>query len=344
MRSPVGVVAAAVVLALMTVVGLLGSLASLVISFLATGAIAEPTIPGMRLVMILTTVVMMAFFLFCAWTVLGLFRMRRWARYSILAIGGLEFCMTALTGLVMIFMRNVIPPPPTAGPTPIGMPAMMVAMGAFYGGLSLIGAWWLVYFNLAHVRAAFSGAGTTSPELATMGRQPSASWQARSASGKPPAPSGWRIVIVVWACLALFSSLFFPLVLVLHLPMFLFGVVVRGTTATVVVLLMLAVQLFLGLGLLRKWRAAWYVALAWQVYTVAYFAAMALPGMPARFEAYQLEVMGRWHFTTTTSYSTQMMTVNMHAGMAIGIVVGVATVVLLTMALIRRRGDYLQAG
>ena len=342
MRTPAGVVAAAVVLALMTAMGLLGSLASAAISLLAARGTGEPMIPAVRVAMIVTALVMLAVFLFCGWTAVGLFRLRRWARYSILAIGGLEFFATAMMGLVMILMRNAVPPPPS-GPEYISMPAMMVGMGAFYGVLSLIGVWWLAYFNLAHVRAAFAGEASPAPMPRTLSLESTAPIPA--ASAPPPPVSGWRIVIVVWACLALLSCLFFPAALAMHLPMFLFGVVLRGTTAAAVVLVMLAIQLFLGVGLLRKWRAAWYAALLWQAYTLAYFVAMALPGMPARFAAYQQELMGRWDVALTTPDRTWAVAMpEMHAVAALSMVVGAAIVVVLTMALVRQRGDYLRAG
>jgi hypothetical protein len=333
MRKPAGVIAAAVVLALMTVLGLLGSVMSLAITLLAT---REPELPGVRLMMVLITAVMVPFFLLCGWTVVGLFRVQRWARYSTLAIGGLEFCITAFMGLVMILMRNAVPPPPGTGPA-VSMSLLMAGMGAFYLCLSLIGLWWLVYFNLAHVRAAFQSAGFAPGEVAAASGE--AHIGAAAAAG-----GGWRIVIVVWACLALFGSLFFPVLLAMHLPVFLFGAVVRGPAATAVVVLMFLVQLFLGIGLLMKWRAAWYVALACQAYTLAYFLALFAPGMLERFAAYQQEVTGRWGVTATSPYSTRMLIANLHAIAGLSIAIAVALVILLTIALVRRRGDYLQTG
>lgn len=333
MRRPAGVTVAAVVLGLMTAFGMLGSVGSLVMSVLGMNS-AIPLAPGVRAMMVVSTGMLLLFCLFCAWTVVGLFRMERWARYSILVIGGLEFCFAALTGVVMILIRNSVPVPPAAGTSPASIEAVMVGMGAFYAFLSLIGLWWLVYFNLAHVRAAFAGAAS-----AAMLRDDAVGFDQSRAAGV----SGWRMVIVVWSVLMLVSSLLFPVLLFTHLPVFLFGMVIKGTAAGVVLAVLLAAQIYMGVGLLRKWKTAWFVALAWQVYAIAYFMTLLLPGMAARFAAYQQEVMSRWGATVTTPYSTPMVVPNAHAILALAMVVSVVLVAVLSVALWRRRGDYLTA-
>jgi hypothetical protein len=338
-RRPAGVVVAAVVLGLMAGIGILGGLVSTGVAIFMQNP-AVPMVPGVRIVMVLTTAMMLCFFLFCGWTVVGLFRMRLWARYSILVIGGLEFCFCALLCGMMLLLRSA-PPPMAVMPAPMSFQAVLLVTAAFYGFLSLIGAWWLVYFNLAPVRAAF--AGMPAPVLATAAGEP-AVLAAQSQSAAPAAAvPGWRIVIIVWACLMLFSIVGLPMVLVMHMPLFLFGMVFRGTAATALLLALFAVQIFLGVGLLKKWRAAWYVALAWQVYTVAFFLAFLAPGIWAKFMAYEDEIMGRWGVTMATPNRTQMVAMNPRPFMAIGFVFGAAIVVLLTVALFQRREDYLQA-
>jgi hypothetical protein len=46
--------------------------------------------------------------------------------------------------------------------------------------------------------------------------------------------------------------------------------VLRGTVANVLMLILLGIQFYMGVGLLRKWKPAWYLALAWQAYTVVF--------------------------------------------------------------------------
>jgi hypothetical protein len=329
------VVVAAIVLALMAMMGIFGSL----ISVLTTIFMPNPAfsaVPGIKIVLVVMTLGMLCFFLFCAWTVVGLFRMRSWARYSILAIGGLEFCFCFLMCGVMILLRASPPPMPvTPTPSPISLSAVFLAMGALYGFLSLIGAWWLVYFNLKPVRAAFSGTGQVANDSGLGSGQ---GVLVQPQTGMP----GWRIVIVVWACLMLLTVLYVPLVF-LHIPLFIFGFVLRGAAARVFMLATLAVQVYLGVGLLKKWAAAWYLAMAWQVYIVVYFATLLLPGVFARFTAYQQELMGSWGMAVTGPYSTNMDPMSYRPILLLSLVLGVGIVVVLTFALFQRREDYLHA-
>lgn len=340
-RRPAGVVVAAIVLGLMALMGAFGSLVAMIMPFLIPNP-AVPQVPGIRAIMAMTTGVMLCFFLFCLWTVVGLFRMRPWARFSILAIGGLEFCFSMLMCAVMILMRNMGPgmPQPVA-PSPVRYQTIFLGIGAFYGILSLIGLWWLLYFNLRPVRTAFAGAAPAPESAAIM--SPAESFAA-AAPAREPTP-GWRIVIVVWACLMLVSILFFPMMLLMHMPLFLFGIVFRGGEAAGLLLVLIAVQLYLGVGLLKKWKPAWYVGLGWQVYTVAVFLSFLLPGEMNRFDAYQQELMSRWAYPPANLNGAPIPVMNpaafMKPGMAFGVVAGFAMVTLLTTALMRRRGDYL---
>ncbi len=336
-RRPAGVVVAAIVLGLMALMGAFGSLVSMIVPFLMPNP-AVPQVPGLRAIMAMTTGLMLCCFLFCLWTVVGLFRMRPWARFSILAIGGLEFCFSMLTCAVMILMRNLGPSvPQPITPSPVSYQTIFLGIGVFYGILSLIGLWWLVYFNLRSVRAAFAGAAPESAAIISPA-------ESSAAPAREPTP-GWRIVIVVWACLMLVSILFFPMMLLMHMPLFLFAIVFHGGEAAALLLALLAVQLYLGVGLLKKWKPAWYVGLGWQVYTIAVFLAFLVPGVMSRFMAYQQELMSRWTYPPTTLNGAPIPAMNpavfMKPGMALGAVAGIAMVILFTTALMRRRGDYL---
>ena len=330
-HRPGGVVVAAVVLGLMALLGIFGSLISVATTFFLRLP-GMPEVPGVRAVMAITAALMLCFFLFCGWTVVGLFRMRAWARYAILAIGGIEFCFCALMSAAMILVHSAPPPVPVGTPSPVSMGAVLLGMAAFYGFLSLIGAWWLVYFNLRPVRAAFSGTtqAVIAPELGE-----SQGIVAQPQAGMP----GWRIFIVVWACLMLLSPLYVPLIFLMHVPLFLFGFVLRGTPAMVVVLVLFAVQFYLGVGLLKKWKPAWYVALAWQVYTLVFFLTFFLPGVWTRFMAYQQEIQGSW--LSRLNLPTAPPVMDMRPFMAMGMALGAVMVGLLTWALVERRGDYL---
>lgn len=322
MRRPPGVVVAAVILGLIALFGIFGEVLILGITIFVHAPVI-PSLPAARATLLVTNTAVLCFFLFCEWTVAGLFRMRRWARVAVLIIGGLMFCISAVLCVGMTLV-HVPPLPVTRGPSPVSLHTVFLAMATFYGLLSLVGAWWLVYFNLGPVRAAFRAAD---PRL-----------RAGETVGPGSATPASRMVIVVWACLMLAGSLFFPWALWMHLPVFLFGGVLRGAAAAGTLAGLLIVQVFLGIGLLQKWKAAWYVGLASLAYWVAHALSFLLPGAWARFGAYQRELAARWgagaHFGHTA------LAMNQRPLMAMGLGMGTAIVLVLAWALVRRRGDY----
>lgn len=341
MRKPVGVVVAAVVLGLIAAMGALGGLGAIVASFFVPNDPAVPAATAVRAVMVVAATGMVLFFLFCGWTVVGLFRMRAWSRYAILAIGALEFFFCALMAALMILVIARPRPIEPAMPTPMSAHAIFTLTAVFYGLLSLIGAWWLVYFNLAPVRRAFAEARQAGA-IATPGVRGLMAAPTAVRADEPQTP-GWRIVMIVWASLMLASALVYPVFLAMHVPLFLLGMILRGAAANTVMLVLVAGQLYLGIGLLRKWKPAWYLGMAWQVYVLVYFASFLLPGVWGRYMAYQQDLQGRWGLSVTGPNGTGMVDQRpfQTMGLVAGIIVAVVTVTVLTYALIRQREDYL---
>ena len=95
-------------------------------------------------------------------TAIGLFRMYRWARYSVLVIGGClaVICLPSmLLSLVMMFIP--LPMPTTVDPSQMNTvhgftKIIFGVVAAIYGIVGGVGVFWLVYFNLKKVRAAFA--------------------------------------------------------------------------------------------------------------------------------------------------------------------------------------------
>jgi hypothetical protein len=339
MRRPAGVVVAAVVLGLMALIAILCTLGSLVASIFVHPPM---TIPGFRVIMVTFNLVALAIFGFCGWTVVGLFKMRRWARIAVVVIGGVDFFFCAVAGIGMLAARKLFPvmPPPPAGMAQPGvdlsaLPMVFEAIAAFYFFLALIGVWWLVYFNLPSVRAAFSGANlmVTNPDILPPGG--AAAFPIATESATP----GWRIAIIVWACFMFLGVLSVPIVLVMHTPLFLFGAVISGSREMMVLLLMVAVQLFLGIGLLRKWKAAWYVGLFWQIYTVVYTLTFFLPGNWERFIAYEEQASARFSPAGTPPFPMGEFFHGPFFLICFGF--GLAIVAFFTVALFKRKEDYL---
>ena len=332
MRRPAGVIIAAVVLGLMTLLGILGSLLALIGSFVMHPPV---NVPGFRVVMVGSVFVGLFFFVYCAWTVVDLFRMRRWARVSAVVIGGLLFAFSALAGVGMLAARHLAPMIPSPGPTPVNVAAIFVLMALFYFFVSLIGLWWVVYFCLPSVRAAFNASHlmVTNPDILPPGG-------AMVIPVTAPATPGWRIVIVVWACLMLMCSLVLPITLAMRAPLFLFGAILSGRAEVAVLVAMAVLWIYMGIGLILKWKPAWYVALFWQIYSFAYTLTFLIPGMWGKFIAYQEQLAARW---SPPDGGQQAMITSIYHGpfMVFCFLVGVAIVAVVTVALFQRKEDYL---
>jgi hypothetical protein len=337
MRKPAGVIAAAVVMGVMALLGIVGISSSLVIFLFMHNPV---NIPGFRAIVVLSNLFVLLFFVFSGWTVVGLFRMRRWARVASIVIGALVCLFSAGAGIGALAIRNFVPavPPPPGEPATIlsSLPLIVAGIAAFYFGVAIIGLWWVVYFCLPKVRDAFVGVGhiVTNPEIVPHGGS------VMVAPATQPG-AGWRVVIVVWACLMLLSILYVPMVFVLHTPLFLFGAVISGGAETAYVVVLTVLQLLLGVGLIRKWKFAWYLGLAWQIFAFAYGLTFLIPGMLSKFIAYEMDLMSRW---SPPGVAPMMPGAGFFEPMlAIGFVLGVVIVIVFTVALFKRKEDYVGA-
>ena len=82
-------------------------------------------------------------------TAIGLFRLRNWARVSMLIFAVFLAFTGVFTGPVFLSM----PPPPTAPPN---YGTMRIVIAAIYGALGVLGLFWLYYFSRRATREAFS--------------------------------------------------------------------------------------------------------------------------------------------------------------------------------------------
>lgn len=330
MRKPVGVIIAGVLLGVFALFGILGELLSLGI-FIFSHSPVIPKIPGVRAMMISFTALELAFFIFCAWTVVGLFRLRPWARVAAIVIAGLNAFFAAATGFGVLMARHyaaMLPP----GPASANVDTVLVGVAVFGFLMALISIWWIVYFCLSSVRRAFAGTPALTAAAGAYGTT-----EIVAAQPKPPI-SGWRVVIIVWACLLLFSVVSLPMVLWMGTPMFFFGAILSGWAVRAFLLVTWAIEIYMAIGLLRKWKAAWYVALLFQVYAIGYSAEFLLPGVRARFGGYMQDVMAR-SSAGLVGPNPFMSTRIIGWSMGFGLIV----VFVLIWALIARRQDYLHA-
>ena len=164
-RRPAGVILSAIVLGLaaaflllMAAVTLFGLLMKGHLPPMATAPGIAP--PPMIFVEVSVALVSCFYFTLAGWaiaTLVGLIRMRPWARISIMVIGGglaVMGLMFALVSFALPTMMRTMPMPPN------GSPAML--RGVFIGMavvsllVAALGVTWLVYFALRSTREAFA--------------------------------------------------------------------------------------------------------------------------------------------------------------------------------------------
>jgi hypothetical protein len=154
---PAGVVFAAVVLGLMAFVGLLFTGFSVIVLFVTHNPLI-PRIPTVRMVAAGLDALMLALIILSACTLVGLFRLKIWARYSMVLLGLLDFLVFGLMAIAVMIgrARSGMAAAPLPNNPAITLGDVMIWVAAFYGVLSLIGVWWIIYFNMKSVRLAFA--------------------------------------------------------------------------------------------------------------------------------------------------------------------------------------------
>jgi hypothetical protein len=134
------------------------------------GATAPPPIPAwMPVVMYALSAFFVALSVWGILTTVGLFRLRRWARYSMLVIGGglalingIQMLFTA----ILLFVPMPVPPSVDASQAHTALAATKIVFAVLtliYAVLCAVGISWLVYFNLKRVRDVFSGTPGEAP-------------------------------------------------------------------------------------------------------------------------------------------------------------------------------------
>ena len=103
-------------------------------------------------------------------TAVGLFRVRRWARYSVLIIGGI-LALFSLVSLLLTLAMLLVPLPGATGMDGSQAHNVQAFTKIFFGVIALIhlvrcaiGIFWLVYFNKKRVRDIFAGMPGQAPE------------------------------------------------------------------------------------------------------------------------------------------------------------------------------------
>jgi len=289
-RRPAGVVVAAVVLGLMTCWGLLsGALVIFGAIFVHSPQLDQyPVIEAVQIVM---GVVVLLISGFCAYTVVGLFRMRNWARITILILGGLIAFFSLLSAGVYAAMAlsSLAAHANAPGVSPFMMKAILLGVSGFSAVVGLIGVWWLVYFNLKRVRMLFA-VGSPGHQQEIASQVPVAPAQIEPSGGNR---SVMEAMLIGLAALYLLGSVALVIEAFLQVPIFFLGYVFRGTSAALILLAFGVINIWLGIGLLRRQKAAWVGALAVNGIGLVSLLGFLSPHMRAQMASYELEVTHR---------------------------------------------------
>jgi hypothetical protein len=274
-KRPIGLVLSAIVLSLAALFLLLITALMAVAGVLAG---RQHTIqPAPHILIYLMLAISLFYAALSVWailTVIGILRLRAWARYSILIIGGGLAVLGLLAALFTLVGRTMLPIPPTRPPLdPHFMTIIFLFIGAFYLLLAAIGIWWLVYFNLRPVRELFSN-----PNLLLQSSNP------------PGRFSRTPTAIKIIAGFLLLSSVCCLFGALLPFPAFILGFILPPIATHILYLGFAVLTAFAGYGLLRLKESARLLTIAFLLFGCCNILLAALPWYLARFRLYTTQL------------------------------------------------------
>ncbi|HEU4996743.1 MAG TPA: hypothetical protein VFT29_18130 [Gemmatimonadaceae bacterium] len=248
------------------VVALLGSVFTLLFAalMLTTAFMPRPqtTPPGFANIALGSAAFLAVLAALGLWTSVGLFRLRPWARTSILVFAG----VMAVTSLLSLIFVLLMPMPPGTDPAVARFVRPMTL--TMFGVPFLIGVWWLIQFNTRTTREAFA-AGVV------------ASVPARPMS----------VTIIAWANIVGGISSLFPIIA--RLPAFLAGLTLTGWAAGVLYAFFGAIGIYIGRGLLELRERARLLAIGWFVVSLIHMAVVTfVPVVRGRMLEMQKSIAG----------------------------------------------------
>ena len=229
MTRPAGVTASAIVATLGSALALLMASAAVASLFMPR---PQPQPPNSTQAVIMGATLFAVLAGVGIWTSVGLFRMRSWARTSILIIA----CFIAGTCLVALVATTAVPLPATISSDTRQF--FRWTMAFTFGVPIVVSAWWLVQFNTAFTRAAFA---------------------ARADNAPSPRP----VAITVIAVSMFVSSATCVVPLLMRAPGFVLGAVINGWLASIFYAALAALAFYIGKGLLELRERARLLAMGW---------------------------------------------------------------------------------
>jgi predicted membrane channel-forming protein YqfA (hemolysin III family) len=157
------IVAAAIAGILISLFTILGTLSGIVGLTMLPPSSAMAIPPPARSMLLVIMGLLAGLAIFGVFTCIGVLRLKKWARLSILIWGGV---MAAFSGVMLLF-TSLSPLPEISADSAAGLPYLRILMCALYGIQFLVGVWWLLLFNQRAVRQQFlPGAATDSQVVA----------------------------------------------------------------------------------------------------------------------------------------------------------------------------------
>ena len=302
MSRPIGVTASAVV-------AILGSIFALL---LAAVLVASPYIvppqsqqPNTAQFVIAGAAMFVALAGLGIWTSVGLFRLRSWARTSILVFAG----FLAAGSVFSLLITMAIPKSPTYSADTEHV--VRLGMAAMFGIPLTIAVWWLIQFNSQSTKTAFA---SPISELAS--------------------PRPLSIAIIAWTCIVGGATCLFPLLM--RSPAFWFGVTFTGWSAGLLYAVFGALQLYIGKGLLDLRERARILAIAWFGLSFVQLAVVTLvPSLRQRM----FEFPGTMVPSQPNPFPVESMITMMYVVFAFGGIVAAAAI----WFLIRERAAFVRA-
>lgn len=156
-RVPAGVVVAAVILGLMAFVGLLIVAFSTFALFVARTALI-PRITSVRMAAGALDALLLALVILAAFTIVGLFRLKLWARYSMILLGLLDFVVFAImtAGVLIARVKSGMATMTLPNNPSVTLGEILLWLAVFYAALAVIGVWWMLYFSRERMRTVFT--------------------------------------------------------------------------------------------------------------------------------------------------------------------------------------------
>ena len=291
MRRSVGVMVIAI-LALIGSAGAIG-IGALALLGIVAGSAAQPKDYSgspvfLRAIMLMLPLIYILPGVWGIVTGIGLLQLKNWARISIIIFSVLLLAFALIFGLSssVFFLTN---PPPGMDHQEVAFVRVFMLMLA--ATLIGVGVWWLVFFNRAKVREQFVApmfaglpAGQAGyPIQPSYHVQPPPPTTSVPVVPQPPQRPLRPLSITIIAWLMLVGCLFLPINLALHTPASLFVWVLTGWRADAFYLVVMALLVFIGIGLLRLYPYARLVGIGYLVFAILNSAVFFFaPGARAR--------------------------------------------------------------